>query len=81
MLRMCALIHHDNPLFVPMVAYPLGIIGGLALLWFIFNWLRSSSKLVESESDLRLSSPYGAGVSRYVRYMEGTESAKERPLF
>ncbi len=72
---------YDNPLFVPMVAYPLGIIGGLAALWFIFNWLRTSSKLVESESDLRLSSPYGAGVSRYVRYMEGTESARERPLF
>lgn len=72
---------YDNPLFVSMIAYPLGTIGGLVALWFLFNWLRTSSKLVESEADLRLSSPYGAGVSRYVKYMEGTESAKEKPLF
>ena len=71
----------DNPLFIPMVAYPLGIIGGVLLLWWFLNWLRSSSRLVESEADLRLSSPYGAGVSRYVRYMEGTEAAKEPEIF
>lgn len=70
-----------NPALLAMVVYPLGTILALVILWFIFNWLRTSSKLVESEADLRLSSPYGAGVSRYVRYLEGTEAGKEKRLF
>lgn len=71
----------ENPLIVSMVLYPLGILSSLVGLWFVFNWMRTSSKLVESEADLRLSSPYGAGVSRYVRYLEGTEAGKEKRLF
>ncbi len=71
----------ETPGTLPAILYPLGIIGSLTGLWFLFNWLRTSSKLMESESDLRLSSPYGAGVSRYVRYLEGTEASKEKTLF
>lgn len=71
----------ENPYIVSMVLYPLGGIVGLALLWLFFDWLRASSKLIESEADIRLSSPYGAGVSRYVRYLEGTEAGKEKRLF
>ncbi len=71
----------DNPATLPLILYPLGTLTGLGLLWFLFNWLRTSSKLVESEADIRLSSPYGAGVSRYVRYLEGTEAGKEKRLF
>ncbi len=39
---------------------------------------RRSSQLLPSVADVRLSSPYGAGVSRYVRYLEGVESPKEK---
>lgn len=66
---------YDSPVFLPMVAYPLGTIAALLGLWSLFNWLRTASKLENSESDIRLSSPYGAGVSRRVRYMEGAESS------
>lgn len=71
----------EHPYLIPLAAYPLGSLLGLLLLWWLFNWLRTSSKLVESEADIRLSSPYGAGVSRYVRYLEGTEAGKEKRLF
>ena len=71
----------SDPTKVAAVVYPLATLGSVLLVWFILNWLRSSSKLVESDSDIRLSSPYGAGVSRYVRYLEGTEAGKEKRLF
>ena len=71
----------QNPYVIILVVYPLGIITFLLLLWWLFNWLRTSSKLVESEPDIRLASPYGAGVSRYVRYLEGKEAGKEKRLF
>lgn len=49
-------------------------------LWFF--WLRRhSATLLDTPADLRLASPYGAGVSRYVRYLEGRESEKEKSLF
>lgn len=71
----------ENPVIISIILYPLGCITGLVLLWIFFNWLRTSSRLEESEPDIRLSSPYGAGVSRYVRYLEGTEAGKEKRLF
>lgn len=49
-------------------------------LWFF--WLRRhSATLLDTPADIRLASPYGAGVSRYVRYLEGRESEKEKSLF
>lgn len=63
------------------ILYPLGVLISLGLLWLLLEWLRSSSRLETSESDIRLSSPYGAGVSRYVRYLEGTEAEKEKRIF
>lgn len=52
----------------------------LALLWF-FLIRRHSATLLDTPVDIRLASPYGAGVSRYVRYLEGRESEKEKTLF
>ena len=71
----------QNPLVIYLGVYPLGI--GLILWggWWFINLVRKSSRLMESEPDLRLSSPYGAGVSRHVRYLEGKEAGKEKRLF
>ena len=72
----------QNPLVIYLGVYPLSFVLIISLLWWFINWLRKSSRLVEiSESDLRLSSPYGAGVSRHVRYLEGKEAGKEKRLF
>ena len=71
----------QNPAIIASVLYPLVFIAGGVLIYLFLNWLRSSSRLEDSESDIRLSSPYGAGVSRYVRYLEGTEADKEKRLF
>ncbi len=60
------------------VAALLGLLG-CVVLFFVFR--NRSGQLLESEEDIRLSSPYGAGVSRYVRYLEGKESPKETRLF
>ncbi len=48
--------------------------------WFIY-WNRSCGRLLESEPDYRLASRYGAGVSRYVKYLEGKEAEKEKKPF
>ncbi len=48
----------------------------LALLFF-----RRNGVLLESREDARLSSPYGAGVSRFVRYLEGKEAPKEPNIY
>ena len=71
----------NDPAKVAAVVYPLGTLVAGLLVYLFLNWLRSSSKLEAEESDIRLSSPYGAGVSRYVRYLEGTEASKEKNLF
>lgn len=72
----------ENPENLPKVlvgaAVPVPFI--LFLLYFFFL-RRRSSNLLETPPDLRLSSPYGAGVSRYVRYLEGKEAGKEKRLF
>lgn len=58
-------------IFVLLIAIP---------LWLL--WLRRhSATLLDTPADIRLASPYGAGVSRYVRYLEGRESEKEKSLF
>ncbi len=66
--------------------HPLLLTGGVllvllsgGLLFFFFR--PRSGHLLESVPDVRLSSPYGAGVSRYVRYLEGKESPKESRIF
>ncbi len=66
--------------------HPLIAAGGGSLLLlllglFYFLLRRRSGHLIDSTADIRLSSPYGAGVSRYVRYLEGKESAKESRIF
>jgi len=57
----------------------LGIVGillaGLAG-WAIY-WFRSCCRLYATDPDYRLGSRYGAGVSRYVRYLEGLTEKKE----
>lgn len=57
------------------MAFVLGVIS-----WFVC-WNRSCGRLLESEPDNRLASRYGAGVSRYVKYLEGKESEKDRKPF
>lgn len=52
----------------------------LTLIYY-FTMRRSAATLVDTPPDLRLSSPYGAGVSRYVRYLEGKEASREKRLF
>ena len=51
------------------------ILAGLAG-WAIY-WFRSCCRLYATEPDYRLGSRYGAGVSRYVRYLEGVTEKKE----
>ncbi len=65
----------DNSSFLPIASAFSGALafsGGLFLLW---NFRRKRAHLFESEADIRLSSPAGAGVSRVVRYTEGKEDA------
>lgn len=60
----------------------LGIVVATCLAIFGMFALRNrSARLLRSERDLRLRSPYGAGVSRHVRYLEGKEAPKEKTLF
>lgn len=51
---------------------------GLALLILL---RRRTGALIATEPDVRLSSPYGAGVSRNVRYLEGKEIKKSPKIF
>ncbi len=59
----------------------LGVFAALAALVGVYVLRRRSGELHESDPDIRLSSPYGAGVSRYVRYLKGKESPPEKRLF
>lgn len=57
----------------------LGAVG--AVLWGLIQLFllhRSCNRLLDSEPDYRLASRYGAGVSRYVKYLEGKEADKEK---
>ncbi len=71
----------ESPALQP-ILYALGAclaLGSGAVALFLH--FRHSGRLLESSPDYRLSSPYGAGVSRYVRYLEGKEAAKEKKIF
>ena len=64
-------------------ATPYAILAGAGLVLlglggWLFYWHRSCCRLIETEPDYRLASRYGAGVSRYVRYLEGKEVKKEK---
>ena len=66
----------EEPALRPIVV-GLGIIVGVGLMTLLVIWLRRrSGKLLKTEADVRLASPYGAGVSRNVRYLEGREIRK-----
>ncbi len=54
-----------------------GLVGLLVLLFGFFWIRRRSGRLLPSEPDVRLSSPYGAGVSRNVNYLEGREEKRK----
>ncbi len=61
--------------------YVIALVASEAMCWliyFLFMWNRSCGRLYESEPDYRLASRYGAGVSRFVRYLEGKEAGKEK---
>jgi hypothetical protein len=52
----------------------------IVIIWRLCK-RRFTAKLIDTKPDYRLASPYGAGVSRYVKYLEGQEVAKEKQLF
>ena len=65
------------PYLMAFLAAVLGV-GGYILLRFLFP---KGGHLLETRPDVRLNSRYGAGVSRYVRYLEGQEDAKVKNIF
>jgi hypothetical protein len=65
------------PYFLAFMAAVLGV-GGYIVLRFL---LPRGGHLLETRPDVRLNSRYGAGVSRYVRYLEGQEDAKVKNIF
>lgn len=72
----------ENPENLPIVLVLVGMLAAVGLFCLYFFYLRRrTAGLLETPPDLRLSSPYGAGVSRYVRYLEGKEAGKEKRLF
>lgn len=73
-----ALSNPDNlPMFVAVGVFALAIV-----LYGLFRLIRNShGVLIDSEPDRRLASPYGAGVSRLVRYLHGREDHDEAPPF
>ena len=66
----------NNPAMRPILWTLGGIVGFVGLVVSFIMWRRRSGKLMQSMPDIRLSSPYGAGVSRTVRYLEGKEASK-----
>lgn len=71
----------EDPANLPIVLVFLAVLGAVALVVLVLVLRRRSSDLLPTEADVRLSSPYGAGVSRYVRYLEGQEAGKEKRIF
>lgn len=71
----------EEPANLPVVLTVVGVFLLAALVVGILWLRRRSSVLLPTEPDVRLSSPYGAGVSRYVRYLEGQEAGKEKRIF
>ncbi len=63
-------------LWTILVGVVLVIIGG-----GLYYWRRGFGKLLDTRPDIRLNSRFGAGVSRYVRYLEGMEDTKVKNLF
>ena len=60
---------------------PYAISGGVGLLSVVllfvaYIYRRRCGKLLETEPDYRMMSPFGAGVSRYVKYLIGYEAPK-----
>ena len=60
--------------------------GGVCLLLLLWAFVafyrrRHAPELLPTTPDWRLSAPYGAGVSRLVKYLEGKESEREKTLF
>ena len=69
----------ENASFLP-------YLGGACLLllgwaFAVFYRRRHAPELLPTTPDWRLSAPYGAGVSRLVKYLEGKESEREKTLF
>lgn len=66
----------NNPAMRPVLWTLGGIAAFIGLVGGFFWWHRRSGHLLQSSPDIRLASPYGAGVSRTVRYLEGKENTK-----
>ncbi len=69
----------ENASYLPYIG---GVFALLALVAGVVLYRRRHSpNLLDTTPDWRLSAPYGAGVSRLVKYLEGKESEKEKTLF
>ena len=71
----------EEPANLPVVIMLVSVLAVVALVVTFLVVRRRSSVLLPTTPDVRLSSPYGAGVSRYVRYLEGQEAGKEKRIF
>lgn len=63
---------------VPYFVLLITLLAIVLIIWRLWHWRRGCGRLFSSEPDYRLSSRYGAGVSRYVRYMHGKVADKEK---
>lgn len=71
-----------DPINLPyFITLGVAILVGLLTLAYYYLVRRKGAILLETQPDLRLSSPYGAGVSRYVRYLDGKEASQAKRLF
>ena len=69
----------ENVTFLPYIG---GAFALLVIFTFGFLYRRHHSPtLLDTTPDWRLSAPYGSGVSRLVKYLEGKESDREKALF
>lgn len=65
-----------NPAYIPYAIAAGAALASLALLVILYIRHRRRGKLLETVPVYRLMSPAGAGVSRFVKYLEGKENAK-----
>ena len=71
----------ENPAMRPVAIGVASVVGLLLLIVGGMLWFRRSGRLLKSEPDVRLSSPYGAGVSRSVNYLEGREEKRHTDFY
>ncbi len=67
----------QNPAMLSILYSALGALALLGATFFLWRRWKRHIHLLDSHPDIRLRAPYGAGVSRTVRYMDGKEPASD----